>query len=505
MNFAAARACLLLTITGGLVPAADFFTPPPFQAPLIRAYPLRDYQEAMLLEAVRYMRLGFRRILLQLPTGGGKTIMAGAMLGSAQQLDLNSQFIVHRKELIDQTSKSFARAGLPHGYVAAGRPMDAAAAVLIAGVQTLANRLHLILPPNLIVLDEAHHATAATWAQVLEEFPDAFIIGLTATPERLDGRGLDDHFDVMIRGPSTAELIARGFLSPFDYFAPGVPDLAGVKTTAGDFNRGALAAAMDKPKLVGDAVEHYLNLAAGQQGIHFASSREHSRHLADAFGAAGVRAAHVDGSMSDKERDRIVDSFRDGALDIMTNVDLFGEGFDVPGLVYCGLSRPTKSLALHLQQVGRALRVIEGRTKTAVICDHAGNWFTHGLPDSEREWSLEGRAARARGCNDDAAPVRQCLTCYRVSPSTVRVCPGCGTEFPVQERRLQTVDGTLTKIERDEIRKREQHRRRAEEQSCRSQADFERLGEARGYEFPKQWAKKQIAGRVAAAARFRRR
>lgn len=464
--------------------------PLPFTADGLRRYSLRDYQLAMLLAALDLMRQGHRRVLIQAPTGAGKTVLSAAMLGATSA---PSQFIVHRKELIRQTSVTFAESGIEHGFVAAGWPVERRE-VMLAGVQTLANRLHLVVPPEMIVLDEAHHATAATWNRVLSAYPDAWIVGLTATPQRLDGRGLDDHFDALVLGPSVAWLIEQGWLSPFTYYAPDRPDLSGVATVAGDFARGAAATVMDRPKLIGDIVEHYLSLAAGRQGIGFAASREHSRRIVDAFQGSGIRAAHIDGSMSDRERDRLVEAFRAGDVQLLSNVDLFGEGFDVPGIVYCGLWRPTQSLALHLQQCGRALRPMAGKAE-AIICDHAANAFRHGLPDDERDWSLEGRASRPRGAGTptDSAPVRQCMACYRVSPSTVAVCPGCATAFPPQLHRIETEVGRLTKLEREELRRAAARDRKAEEKACKSYAELHALAVARGYRKPEAWARLKMS------------
>lgn len=357
----------------------------------------------------------------------------------------------------------------------------------------------------------------------MSAYQDSFIVGLTATPQRLDGRGLDDHFDVMIQGPPVAELIARGFLSPFDYYAPSIPDMTDVGTVAGDFNRAGAENVMDKPALIGDIVEHYLRLAAGQQGIGFAVSREHSRKIVDAFLGHGVRAAHVDGSMSDKERERVDAAFRAGDIDLLSNVDLFGEGYDVPGIVYCGLWRPTKSLALHKQQCGRDLRVLygsgfdlsteDGRLAAiaagpkprGIICDHAGNALRLGdLPDTEREWSLAGRAARARGQgNSDADPVRQCLICYRVAPSSLSACPGCGEAFPALVREIQVKPGQLERLRAIEDKKRLALVRKAEEKNCKEYADFYHLAVARKYENPVGWAKMRAKFKSNYAAKFR--
>lgn len=469
---------------------------------------LRDYQAGMIDQARDHFRAGMKRILLQLATGGGKTAMAAFMMKGAAARGLRCHFHVHRKELIEQTSATFRDVGIPHGFVAAGMPFDPLAPVVLCGVQTLRNRLEDCPPPDMILTDECHHKRASTWQDIDRAYPDALQVGLTATPERLDGQGLSDDYQVMVKGPSTAELIERGYLSSYRYFAPGKPDLVGVPVRAGDYNRGELGDAMDKPKLIGDVVEHYLRLAKGQRGVVFAVNREHSRHLADAFQGEGVRAANVDGSMDDKERSRIVGAFRAGDLDVMVNVDLFGEGFDVPAMVYAGLCRPTKSLALHLQQVGRALRIFEGKEQ-AIICDHAGNALSGlGLPDDAREWTLEGRKKRKGGAvNDDAIPIRQCPECYRVTASTVKVCPGCGFEHATVYRPPAWEEGELFELERiaDLAKKNAAKQRKDEERACRDVADFMRLAVERGYKSPRGWALQQVKMRQQYAQRFRRR
>ena len=467
---------------------------PLIRAPVVEALMpvgiLRDYQLDLLRRAAHAMALGYRRILLVLPTGGGKTVLASAMMASALAQRDRSQFIVHRKELIDQTSETFTEQGLLHGFVASGRPMAGEQDLItLAGVQTLVRRLDVLLPPRFAIVDESHHATAASWANVLDYYGDrdCFVLGLTATPERLDGKGLDEHFDIMIVGPSTADLIEAEWLSPFDYYAPGVPDLSGIHTTAGDFNRGEIDELMNEPKLVGDIVSHYQRLAAGEQGIVFAASRAHSKSIVEAFLREGVEAAHVDGTMSTEARRDIVMAHRRGDLAVMSNVDLFGEGFDVPAVSYVGLARPTKSLALHLQQAGRGLRISPGKER-AIICDHAGNAFRHGLPDEPREWSLQGRKGRAASSNpnSDATPVHQCDTCFRVTPSSVKVCPGCDTPFPVKKQTdPKQEQGELAKLERVERAK----RRKIEERACRTYEDFLQLAITRGYSKPQGWAR----------------
>ncbi len=497
-----------------LVPPATVYLP--FDPGFFERLPLYDYQLRMLLELVEHIRAGRRRILLQLPTGGGKTFLATALLGSASA----AQFIVHRKELIEQTSRAFWRAGIAHSFVAADKPMDLDAAVLLCGIATLAKRMGVVLPPDMIVVDEAHHVVANSWREVVDANPDAIIVGLTATPERLDGKGLGEFFEVMVLGPPPAELIARGFLSPFDYYAPSRPDMTGVGTVGGDWNKAGAAAAMDRPTLIGDMVEHYLRLAAGQPGIVFAASREHSRNLVEAFRGNGVRAIHVDGSMSAKERERADAMFKARDVDLMSNVDLFGEGYDVPGIVYTGLGRPSKSQAIIRQQWGRNLRAVyapgmplatdadrlaaiaAGPKQRGIMCDHAGNWQTIGaLPDWDYPWDLGGRVkgAKGAGCNDDADPIHQCAVCYRVTPSIVRVCPGCGHEFPVQQRVLRQEAGTLSKLEREEVKriaeqgkKDAERARKAEQRACANHMELVDLARSRGYKNPDAWARMQM-------------
>lgn len=467
---------------------------------------LRDYQKDLALRIAAAMALGYRRILVVLPTGGGKTRLAAALMACAREQRDRSQFVVHRKELIDQTSDAFTELNLPHGFIASGRPFASEDDLItLSGIQTLVRRLDMVLPQRLAILDEGHHCVSTSWTTLLDHYAeqDCFVVALTATPERLDGKGMEEHFDLMIVGPSTADLIDAGWLSPYDYYAPGVPDLSGVHTTAGDFNRGEIDELMNEPQLVGDIVSHYQKLAPNQQGIVFAASVKHSKNIVDAFRAAGVTAEHIDGAMADAERKRVVTDHREGRVQILCNVEIVGEGFDVPAVSYVGLARPTKSLGLHLQQVGRGLRIAPGKER-ATICDHAGNAFRHGLPDDPREWSLEGRKGRSGGsAPNDATSVHQCETCFRVVPSAVKVCPGCETAFPVRAvAPPKEVAGELAKLERlkrAEEKKREREEREAakkaerirhkiEERQATTFQDFLRLAIARGYPKPQGWA-----------------
>ncbi|WP_242136957.1 DEAD/DEAH box helicase [Sphingomonas sp. TREG-RG-20F-R18-01] len=492
----------LLNAAGLLIPP-DLIDPPhiPINPAFLLGRGLRDYQHAMLLEAARLMRQGFRRILLVAPTGAGKTVIASALMHSAARLGLTSEFIVHRKELIKQTSRSFAERDLQHGFVASGWPFSPDTGITLTGVQTLVNRLALIFPPNLAIVDEAHHAVSETWSRVLNGYPDTFILGLTATPERLDGRGLKEHFDAIVVGPSVAELIRRGFLSPFEFYAPAIPDLSEVGDVAGDFNRGGVDRVMNQPKVIGNVVEHYLSLAPGEQGLLFANSRDHSRAMVEMFKAEGIPAMHVDGSMSQAERDYFDDAFRAGDIRLGSAVDLFGEGYDVPNVSYIGDCAPTKSRSKVKQKWGRPLRLSPGKVR-AIICDHAGNAVQqrHGLPDDEYHPTLEGRPKKDVA-EKDWTTITQCPECFRVYPSSQAQCPGCHTVAPAQPRIVREETGKLTKLEKEAVRQAAFLKRKKEEWACTSIEEFESLGRARQYDHAIKWAYRQCKMRGISTAR----
>jgi superfamily II DNA or RNA helicase len=441
------------------------------EGPLIQ---LRPYQPAIIDESRAAYARRIRAVLVCLATGGGKTFTAATVVHGAAAKRKTVWWLVHRRELAAQASQTFHSLGIPHGTIQAGHVSNPHALVQVASIQTIARRLDQLPEPDLIVFDETHHIGAASWDAIFHRFPRARILGLTATPWRLDGQGLGHWYGHMVEGPSTADLIQIGSLSPYRLFAPAMPDLSDVATAAGDFQRGALAKAMDKPQIVGDAIGHYTRLCAGKRAVAFAAGVENSKHIAAQFNEAGIPAEHVDGEMSTDARDAAVDRFRRGETLVLSNADLFGEGFDVPAIEAAILLRPTKSLSLHLQQVGRALRPCAGKTE-AIILDHAGNSLRHGLPDDSREWSLDDREKRKKA---DAAevPVRQCKECffvYRPAPK----CPSCGHVPPVAVREIEVVEGTLTEFERAV----ENREKRIQVGKAKTLEDFQRIAAERGY------------------------
>ena len=442
---------------------------------------LRPYQDDLIASARGLLRQ-HDSVLIQAPTGAGKTALSAFMLDSASRRKRRGWFVCHRAELVEQTALTFDKVGIQYGIIAAGYPLNPLNPVQICSIDTLKGRIGRYQPPDLVVWDECHHTAAAGWKRVKEAYRAAKHVGLSATPERLDGKGLDELFDAMVPGPSVQWLIGQGFLSKYRAFAPPGPSMAGVHTRMGDFVRGENEAAMDKPTITGDAIKHYMRYARGKSAVAFCVSVKHSQHVAAEFRAAGVVAAHLDGAMDRSERKRIVQAFRRGDIQVLTNVDLFGEGFDLPSLEVSIILRPTQSLSLYLQQVGRCLRPAPGK-EYALILDHAGNIARHGLPDDDREWSLQGRKKKPKTAEKSALAMRQCPKCY-ASHRPMPVCPECRHVYAVVAREPEQVDGDLIEVDLDAARR----RRIIENRAADSISSLIAMGESRGYKKPAIWA-----------------
>lgn len=437
------------------------------------------------------MQQGKKSILIQSPTGSGKTLLTAHMLHTAAQKGMRCWFVVHRRELIEQSSKAFQLEGLKHGIISAGYQTNARTNVQIAGIGTLARRYSRFNKPNLIVWDECHHVAAKSWSTIFSAFPDAYHIGLTATPERLDGQGLSGYFKEMINGPSVSWLIEKKFLSPYKLYAPSGVNLENIHVRMGDYVRDELAVAMDKPKITGSAVEHYKKFASGKRAIVFAVSIEHSKHIVEEFQKGGFNAAHIDGTTDEDVRSKTIEEFSRGNIQILSNVELFGEGFDVPAMEVAILLRPTQSLGLYLQQVGRALRTFSGK-QMALILDHVGNCGRFGLPDDERSWSLDGREKRK---GEFIPPVKVCQMCYGAQKPSPE-CVFCGYVFPVVSREVEQVAGTLTEIDRQQLALKLKWKRQQQGMAS-GYKELVELGKARGFKRPEAWAHIIIKAREA--------
>ena len=449
---------------------------------------LRSYQEHA-IAGLRAALATHSRALLVMPTGSGKTVVFSEICRLANSKGRNVLILVHRRELVKQASDKLTQAGVRHGIIAAGfKP--SAYPVQVASVQTLVKRLRTVpVEPDLIIIDEAHHAVAGSWDRILLHFKSARVVGVTATPSRLDGRGLGSHFSTLVSGPSVEQLTRLGFLSPHKVFAPPViADLSNVKTRAGDYANDQLSKAMDRPTVTGDAVGHYRRLADGLPAIAFCCSIAHATSVCASFNAAGYRAKLVTGKMNTEERDEVISGLADGRTQVLCSVDVVSEGTDVPAVSAAILLRPTQSEALYLQQVGRILRPQPG--KVAIVLDHVGSTLKHGFVDDVRTWSLD--AKRKTKKNDEPAPsVRQCPMCFAAfKPQPA--CPCCGHEFPVKpKRQLTQREGELIEMRRqDAIERRE---KRKEQGRARTLPELLALAKKKGYK--PGWAYKIFYGR----------
>jgi DNA repair protein RadD len=445
---------------------------------------LRPYQE-LIVNGVRdaYIQ-GFKAPLAVAPTGAGKTVIFSYIAANSNARGKRVMILVHRVELLRQTSEKLTEMGVDHGLINPLYTPAAYKSVQVASVQTLIRRLNKHHPPDLIIVDEAHHATAGTWRKIIETYPKARVLGVTATPCRGDGKGLGAHaggiFDTLVMGPQIKELIDGGFLVAPKVYAPLERiDLSGVATKMGDYEKHGLEMAVDKPKITGHAVEHYKQLCDGAPAVVFCVSIKHAQHVADEFRAAGYTAYAVDGSQDDDTRKRILQGLGNGRVQVVCSCDLISEGTDIPAIGCAILLRPTQSLGLYLQQVGRALRPSPGKPY-AVILDHVGNVLMHGMPDDVRDWSLDGIERRKKGeKKEKTIRVEQCERCFMVyEPQPI--CPACGHQKVVKDAAPQQVDGTLREVTiADRVRLKKE--KRQEVGRAKTREELEAIAKARGY------------------------
>jgi superfamily II DNA or RNA helicase len=393
---------------------------------------LRDTQTKF-VEDIRVAMRSHRRVLGVAPTGFGKTVCFSHIAQEVAGRGLTVTLAAHRIEIVRQIGKALTRERVRHGFIAPDYP-ESSAPVQVGMIQTIGNRLGRLRQPNLFIPDEAHHAVSGSYMKIMQAWPDAYVLGVTATPSRLDGRGLGDAFDVLVKGPTMRELQDRGFLSRYTYYAPPVQaNLAGLRKTAGDYSAADSAKAMDTRRVHGDIIEHYKDKLNGKPALAFCATVEHAHNMAAAFREAGWQAAAVDGKTRDYERERLIASIGDGRLNVLCSCDVVSEGTDIPAVQGAILARPTLSLVLYLQQIGRALRPKADGSRT-IILDHVGNIHRgHGMPDAPRKWDLSGAPARAQ-----AAAVKQCPVCY-CCHQPARLCPACGHEYVAAPAPARTV------------------------------------------------------------------
>lgn len=384
---------------------------------------LRDYQEKAISDVRKAWAAGFRRPCVVMPCGAGKSVTVAEIAKRTTAKHNRVQFLVHRQELCEQIWNTF------HDYGVDMTLCD------VGMVQTICRRTGRMLPPSLIITDENHHCLAPSYRKIYDAFPDAYCVGVTATPVRLNGGGLGEVNDCLIIGPTVKELISRNCLAPFDYYAPAVADLSGLKAKrTGDYDPKEIEMALNKPKIYGDVISYYRQLADGQKAVCYCATIISSQAMAAEFSANGIPAAHIDGDTPKAERAGIIAKFRSGEIRVLCNVDLISEGFDVPDCGCSILLRPTKSLTLYIQQAMRCMRYQPN--KKAVIIDHVGNVHRFGLPDQEFEWSLTPGTKKSKSEKTDTElKIRQCPECF-YTHEMAAFCPQCGYVYPVKVRTV---------------------------------------------------------------------
>jgi superfamily II DNA or RNA helicase len=416
---------------------------------------MRPYQADVVTEIERVIEAGRGRIVLVAPTGSGKTVIAAELIHRARERRWSVLVLAHRREIITQTSQKLHAYGIRHGIIQAGfspRPLES---VQVASVQTLWVRAirsdAMQLPPaDLLIIDECHHAPANTYRKIVGAYPSATLVGSTATPCRGDGRGLGGIFETLIECPQVGALIEQGHLVKTRVYAPVDPDLSGVRVQAGDYVETQLADRMDNPKLIGDVVTHWHKYGERRKTVAFAVNVAHSIHLRDEFVRSGVRAAHIDGSTPKDERDATLARLASGKIELVSNCMVLTEGWDMPEVGCCILARPTRKMGLYRQMIGRVLRPAQGKPD-AIILDHSGAVFRHGLAEDPVEWTLdsdrraESSAHQAR-LRRDAARLLECTQCTALRLAG-QPCPACGFQPQRPPRAVPIADGDLALVD----------------------------------------------------------
>ena len=413
---------------------------------------LYDFQVQVVGEVNFERHFGTKRVIVVAPTGAGKTIVGSAFIRQAVNAYQDVLVLAHRREIIKQTAKKLTEHGIPHGIIQAGVQPRALERVQVASIQTLharavrSNRMELP-KADVIILDECHHVAAKSYKSIIAAYPDAVIVGLTATPCRGDGRGLGGIFQKIVEAPQVAELIQLGYLVRPRVYAPINPDLKGVRVQAGDYQDNQLAERMDQSKLIGDIVTHWLKYGERRKTVCFAVNVAHSIHLRDEFLNAGVRAEHIDGTTPKAERDATLARLASGEIELVTNCMVLTEGWDMPEVGCCILARPTCKMGLYRQMIGRVLRPAPDKTD-AIILDHSGAVYRHGLPEDQVEWTLEpDRVAEssqhAKRAQQFGKSLLECARCGAIREGG-KACFHCGYLPPTQApRNVKVADGEL--------------------------------------------------------------
>lgn len=426
---------------------------------------LREYQIELIDNIRSSIRSGNRSIVSVLGCGGGKSVIQAEISRSATSMRNKVLFLVHRKELCEQITGTFTAQGVD---------MDRCS---VSMVQTVSRHIDKLPEPQIIITDEAHHSTANSYKKIYDAFPDALRLGFTATPCRLNKGGLGEVYDDLITSVSTRWLIENHYLSPYKYYSVKLADTSGLHVKAGDYKADEVAELMQNKEIYGETVKQWERLAKNKKTIAYCASVEAAEKTAEQFRQAGYTAAALSGSTPKELRTKIMQDFRDSKIMILTNCELFGEGLDVPDCECTILLRPTQSLTLFIQQSMRSMRYMPD--KTAIVIDHVGNCYLHGLPDDNRKWTLESKAKQA-----NTVKIRECPNCFAVYPPEKDRCPYCGymAVKEIQRKEKKTVEIDLVEMKRQDNIKKTKY----SDLNPQTWTEVIEIQKARGYKI--QWA-----------------
>jgi superfamily II DNA or RNA helicase len=387
-------------------------------------YTLHNYQDKVFGKVMAHIHNFERSILIQMPTRSGKSAVASKLIEYFSMEKKEAVYFTgHTKILITQMSDELTDHGIKHGIIAPWAP-QIKYRVQVISKDTLFNRFKKMKntgwkEPMVIIVDECHLSMSARYKEILDSYPDSIIIGLTATPDRLDGKGLDNIFDVIVKGPSIKWLQENGYLCPTETFAVEFDD-TGMRTSHGDYNKSDVIERVDKPKVLKDIVKHWEMVAKNKKTLSFCASIQHAHDLAEEFNEAGYPSVAISSKDGKMVIDQKLQEFYSGKYINLCSVDLFIMGFTVRDCECIVQARPTQSLMIYLQQLGRGMMFLPG--KILINLDCVNNWTRHGLPDDDRNWSLAGRKKRAR----EAATLKRCPECFHPVPVATRICSYCG-------------------------------------------------------------------------------
>ena len=404
---------------------------------------LRDYQQYVYDKIKEEFRNGAKGVCAVLPCRSGKSYIMAAITDSGCKKGSHVLILAHRNSLLNQHRELFETLELENPNVR------------IESVFTEARHLGENGPVDLIIIDEAHISGASSYQKVCEYY-DCRRVLFTATPARLDGKPLN-LADVIVTGIGAKELINRGKIADYEYYAPDLNlDLSTVKKSCGDFNNQEIEEKMSSKKIYGDVLKYYEKLGKGQQAIAYCVNIQHSKEVCDMFNENGISAKHMDSKTPEQEREKILQEFKDGKFTILCNCNLISEGMTLPSANVGLLLRPTLSLPLFIQQACRVLTPVEG--KKAIIIDYVGNVFRHGMPTMDRDWSLKKKVKEYDNENDDGTlRIRVCKECFSTFEGG-DVCPYCGAEYELTAIEIENIkEVQLKKVEEEKELKRQQY------------------------------------------------